>query len=287
MLVANYRECAVSSSSSSTQNQTRTVRTATRQQLTNRANQAGVCFVLNEYSEDPDTSAFVVGHHVPQPTETTEQIPLTPTASAAVDMMSTANFNGRVTNDDDEPLASEADHRTGWNETFKSGTYRGMRYGIVLHDYPKQVVTLAKAKSVTTNMREFLSWAQRHCRIDVAASTVRTQDKWAGICWYVSRWVQRVFSHRFRTRIPSGLTCKICGTVRKEERLPPRPDPSTCPHRHTDHREEQRHFVSIVELTLILFRVRSFSGIEATRSASSNRDEELADRVSRHTTITE
>ena len=37
---ANDRECAMSSSSSSTQNQTRTARMATRQQLANQANQA-------------------------------------------------------------------------------------------------------------------------------------------------------------------------------------------------------------------------------------------------------
>ena len=55
---ANDRQCAMSSFSSSTQNQTRTVRMATRRHLTNRANQAGVCFVLNEYCDDPDTSAF-------------------------------------------------------------------------------------------------------------------------------------------------------------------------------------------------------------------------------------
>ena len=35
--------------------------------------------------------------------------------------------------------------------------YRGMLYGIVLRDYPKQVVSLVKAKSVPANMREFLS----------------------------------------------------------------------------------------------------------------------------------
>ena len=57
---ANDRECAMSSCSSSSQSQTRTARMATRQHLTNQANQAGVCFVLNEYSGDPDTSAYVV-----------------------------------------------------------------------------------------------------------------------------------------------------------------------------------------------------------------------------------
>ena len=64
----------------------------------------------------------------------------------------------------DEPWASETD--------CTSGTCRGMLYGIVLRDYPKQVVSLAKAKSVLANMREFVLWAQRHCRIDIAASTV-------------------------------------------------------------------------------------------------------------------
>ena len=113
-------------------NQTRTARMATRQHLTNQANQAGVCFVLNEYSDDPDTSAYMVGQNVPLPTEATEQIPLTPTFSAAVDIKNTATFNDRAMNENDEPWTTEADHRTGWNKKFKSGTYRGMLYGIVL-----------------------------------------------------------------------------------------------------------------------------------------------------------
>ena len=48
---------------------------ATRQQLTDRANQAQVCFVLHEYSDDPDTSAYMVGQNVPLRTEATEQTP--------------------------------------------------------------------------------------------------------------------------------------------------------------------------------------------------------------------
>ena len=114
---------------------------------TDRANQTAVCFVLNEYSYDPHISAYMVGQNVPLPPEATEHIPLTPTASAAVDTKNMANFNDRVMNDNDEPWATEADHRTSWNKTFKSGTYRGMLYEIVLRDYPKQVVTLTKAKS--------------------------------------------------------------------------------------------------------------------------------------------
>ena len=48
-----------------------------------------------------------------------------------------------------------------------------MLYGIVFRDYPKQVVSLAKAKSVPANMHKLLSLsrAQRQYRIDVTAST--------------------------------------------------------------------------------------------------------------------
>ena len=53
------------------------------------------------------------------------------------------------------PWASETDHRTGCNKECKSGTCRGMLYGVVLREYPKQVVSLGKAKSVPANMREF------------------------------------------------------------------------------------------------------------------------------------
>ena len=74
--------------------------------------------------------------------------------------------------DNDEPWLSETDHKTGWYIEFRSGTYRGMLFGTDLRDSPKQVVSLAKAKGVLTNMREFLSWAQRQYRIDVTASIV-------------------------------------------------------------------------------------------------------------------
>ena len=86
-----------------------------------------------------------------------------------------------------------------------------MLYGIVLRDHPKQVISLAKAKIVPPNMREFLSWAQRHYRIDVATSTVQRIDS-----------------------VPREI----------------------------------------------------YNVLEATRSASSNRDEELANRVLKDTTIT-
>ena len=118
---------------------------------------------------------------VPKPTESTEQVPLTPTPSAAVEIKNTANSNDRAIDDNNEIWATEADHRTGWNKTFKSGTYRGMLHGIVLGDYPKQVVSLTKARSVPTSTREFLSWAQTHYRIDETASIVERKTG-AGTC---------------------------------------------------------------------------------------------------------
>ena len=218
---ANDRECAMSSSSSSTQNQTRTARVATRQQHTNQASQAGVCFVLNEYSDDPNTSAYMVGHYVSLPTEATEQIPLTPTASAAFDIKNTATFNDRAMDDNNEKRATEADHRTGWNKTCKSGTYRGLMYRIVLRDYPKQIVSMTQAKSVSTNMREFLSWAQRQYRFDVTASTVERKtgvlasaDACPGGCAEFCHKGERAFHqvnvqnllHRSKGRTPPAAT---------------------------------------------------------------------------------
>ena len=117
----------------------------------------------------------MVGQNVPL-TESDRQTLLTPIASAApaaVDTRKGGIFDVHAMDDNDEPWLSETDHKTGWNKEFKSGTYCGMLYGIVLRDYPKPVVSLAKAKSVPANMREFLSWAQRHYRIEVTAPTVQ------------------------------------------------------------------------------------------------------------------
>ena len=198
-------------------------------------NQVRVCFVLNEFSDDPDTSAFRDGQNVPLPTEPTEQIPLTPTASAAFDIKNTATFDDDAMFDIDEPWTTEADHRTDWNKSFKSGTYRGMLYGIVLRDSPKQVVSLTKAKSVPTNMREILPWAQRHYRIDVTASTVERKTGGpvsAGACLGGCKEFSRTGSNAHFILV----TCKIYGTVRREERHQPRQDPATYSHRHIDHR---------------------------------------------------
>ena len=86
------------------------------------------------------------------------------------------------------------------------------------------------------------------------------------------------------------LTCRICGTVRREDRHSPRQDPASCSHRHTDHRGSNAHTpkTCCVDCGTYIDSVprEIYNALEATRSASLNRNEELADRVSRDTTIT-
>ena len=86
------------------------------------------------------------------------------------------------------------------------------------------------------------------------------------------------------------MTCKVCGTVRNEERLLPRQDPASCCHRHTDHRGSDAHTrkTYCVDCGTYIDSVKReiYNVLEATRSASSNRDEELANRVLKDMTIT-
>ena len=208
---ANDREYEMSSSRLSTQNRARTARMATRQRLHNRKVRRGYV----------SSSTSTVTIRIPLP-----------------DMKNTATFRDRAMEDNDEPWL-EADHRTGWNRTFESGTYRGMLYGIVLRDYPKQVVSLAKAKSVPTNMREFLSWTQTQYRSDVTASTVERKAG-APASTRTCPGGCKDFSHKVSNAHSTRLTCKIC-TVRKEECHQQRQDPATCSHRHTDHRGSNAH----------------------------------------------
>ena len=138
-------------------------------------------------------------------------------------------------------------------------------------------------------MREFLSWAQRHYRIDVTASTVERKTGGlasAGVCPGGCKEFARKGSNAHSIR----LTCKICGTARKEERHVQGQDPATCSHRHNDHRESNAHTRKTYCVDCVSY-INSvpreiFNALEATRSASSNRNEELTDRVSRDTTIT-
>ena len=103
------REYAMSCSSSSIQTNSSYVDTTTSVQP---SEQVGVCFVLNDYSDDPDTSGYMVGQNVPLPPESAKQTPMTPTASAAVDTKKEGIFDGHAMNDNDEP----------WLSTFHIGT---------------------------------------------------------------------------------------------------------------------------------------------------------------------
>ena len=98
------------------------------------------------------------------------------------------------------------------------------------------------------------------------------------------------FSHKGSNAHSIRLTCKICGTVQKEERHPQEQDPAECSHRHMDHRGSNAHTRKTYCVDCRTFNDsvprEIFNALEATRSASSNRDEELADQVSKDTTIT-
>ena len=79
------------------------------------------------------------------------------------------------------------------------------------------------------------------------------------------------FSHKGSKAPSIWLTCKICGTVRKEERHPQRQDPATCSHRHTDHRGEQRThakdtYCADCGTYIDLVPREIFNALEATRS---------------------
>ena len=196
---------------------------STRQHPTNQANQAGVRFVLNKYSDDPVTSAY--------------------------------GWSKRM--DNDEIWATEADRRTGWNKTFKSGTYRGMLHGVVLRGYPKQIVSLTTAMSVPTNMREFLSWAQRHYRIDVTASTVERKTsgpEFVGTCLGGCEEFSHKGSCAFSQVNVKDMWYRSKGRTSSAATRSSYMSLDTRTTGEATHTRERRA-ASIVEITLILFRV--------------------------------
>ena len=98
------------------------------------------------------------------------------------------------------------------------------------------------------------------------------------------------FTHKGSNARFIRVTCKVCGTVGSEERRPPRQDPASCSHRNTDHRRSDAHtrkpycvdggtYIDSVPCDI-------YNTLEATCSASSDRDEELANRVLKDTLIT-
>ena len=151
-----------------------------------------------------------------------------------------------------------------------------------------QVVSRAKAKSVTTNMREFLSWAQKHYRIDATASS-RTQDGLAGICRRGPRWMHRVFSQRldgaFHEVPVQDLRYRSKGrtssaTTRPSYMFSSRHGPQGgATHTQKTYCVDWGTYIDSVPREI-------YNALEATHSAFSNHNEGLADRVTRDTTIT-
>ena len=124
-------------------------------------------------------------------------------------------------------------------------------------------------------MREILSWAQRHYRIDVTASTVErktSEPASAGTC--------PGGCIKDRTRISSGSRARSVvpferkNVIRHDRTKPHVPIDTWITGEATHSRE--RHIVSIVELTFDFVPREIFNAIEATRPASSNRNEERA-----------
>ena len=136
---------------------------------------------------------------------------------------------------------------------------------------------------------ELFSWAQRHYRIDVTAYTVERKagdPTPVGPC----RGGCKDFTDKGTNARFIRMTCKICGSIRNEERHPPRQDPASCFHRHTDYKGSNAHmrktycvdcgtYIDSVPRLIVIT-------LEAARSASPNRVEELASRVQKVATIT-
>ena len=165
--------------------------------------------------------------NVPLPTESTGQAFLTPivsTASTAVDISTGSIFEVHTVDNDDEQWLSETNCKSGWNTRFKSGTHRGMLYGVVLRDYPKYVVSLISAGGVPANMREFLSWTHEHYRIEATISTIQ-RGTGEPTCVVSCPSGCKEFSRKGSKGHFVRSTCKIRGTVRKERRTP-RLDPN-------------------------------------------------------------
>ena len=216
-------------------------RMATRQHLTNKANQAAVCFVVNEYSDDPDTSAYMVGQNVLLPPEATEHITLTQTASAAVDTKNTATFNDR-TMDDNLRAMGDRSRSQGQAGTKRLRAERIMVCCMELfcaiirnksYHCPKQRASPQTCVSFSLGHKGTIASTWQHPLLNARQVgqhlLVRAQAD------------VKSFSHKASNAHFARLTCKICGTFRKEERHPQRQDPAACSHQHTDHRGSNAH----------------------------------------------
>ena len=137
--------------------------------------------------------------------------------------------------DNDDPWSNEADYRHGWSKQFTTGS---MKYGVILLDYPKQV--LPSRTWCPNTCPSSCVELKKHHRIEVTMSaTERKQpepsshDPCLGGCTEFSS--EGSGARFIRT------TCKTSGTVRNEERRHSQQDPKSCAHRHTDHRGSNAH----------------------------------------------
>ena len=137
-------------------------------------------------------------------------------------------------------------------------------------------------------MRYFLSWTQKHYRIDATTSTIQRKT---GEPTSVDPCPngRKEFSHKGSKVYFVRPTRKIHGTVRKELRMPLL-YPASCSQRHTDHRESNVHTrkTHLVDRGTCIDSVpcKIYNVHKTTRSASSNRDGALAEHVLKDTTIT-
>ena len=78
----------------------------------------------------------------------------------------------QISDEDVNRWTTGAGYISGGDWKITRGTHRGAQHGVVPSDYPKQVVSFAKAKSVPTHMSEFLASVQRQYRINLSTRTV-------------------------------------------------------------------------------------------------------------------
>ena len=130
--------------------------------------------------------------------------------------------------DKDEIWATEADHRTNGTKRSRAERVVVCCMELFCAIFRNKLYRRPKQRALPTNMREFLSWAQRHYRIDVTAPTAERKTggmTYAGTCPGGCK----EFSHKGLNAQSVRLTCNICGAVRKEERHPQRQDPAAMP----------------------------------------------------------
>ena len=118
-------------------------------------------FILNNYSDDPDTSVYMVGQNVLLPMESAGQTLLTPIASAASTAVDTGTggiSDAHAMDDNDEPWLSETDHKSCWNTKFKSGTYPGMLCGIVCESTRNKLCRWSRQRACQQTCVNFSLW---------------------------------------------------------------------------------------------------------------------------------